>query len=199
MITTIIFDLAETYLNGIPGLEKKLEPILGRKAADIYDEIWGEDLPSFFRGEISEEEYWTRAIKNNRWNTDSKTLKRVLRENIYELEGTREIIEALKEKGFRLGLLSVHGKEWIEYCEATFDYHKLFAATEYSFEAGVSKPDKKAYLRILKKLKAKPDECIFIDDNPRNLPPAEALGIKTILFKNANQLRKDLIPFGIRI
>ena len=199
MITTIIFDLGETYINGVPGLEKRLEPILGRKAAQIYAEIQGEDLLSFFRGELSEDEYWNRAIKRNCWKVGISTLKLVLRENLYEIKGTREIIEALKAKGFRLGLLSVHGREWIDYCESTFDYHKLFDAVEYSFETGVYKPDRRAYERILGKLKAKPTECLFIDDNPLYLPPAEALGIKTLLFKNPVGLRKDLLSLGIKI
>lgn len=199
MITTIIFDLGEVYINGVPGLEDRLKPILGTDVKKIYKEIWGEDLASYFRGELTEDEYWAKAIKNNKWNTNAKTLKRVLRENIYEVKGTRAIMEALRAKGFKLGILSIHGKEWIAYCERVFKYHKLFDATEYSFEAGITKPKKEAYLRILKKLKAKPEACLFIDDNPKNLPPAEALGIKTILFKNANQVRKDLITFGIRI
>jgi epoxide hydrolase-like predicted phosphatase len=199
MITTIIFDLGETYINGVPGLEKRLEPILGRKAAQIYSEIQGEDLLSFFRGEISENEYWGRAIRSNKWNASPATLRSVVRENFYEMTGTRKIIEALKAKGFRLGLLSVHGKEWIEHCENKFDYRKLFDSVEYSFEAGVCKPERKAYERILRKLGAKPGECLFIDDVSKNLPPAEALGIKTILFRTPAQLKKDLASFGIEI
>ena len=198
MITTIIFDLGETYINGVPGLEKRLEPILGRRAARIHSEIQGKDLLSFFRGEISENEYWGRAIRNNKWNASPATLRSVVRKNFYEIRGTREIIEGLKAKGFRLGLLSVHGKEWIGYCEDKFDYHKLFDSVEYSFEAGVCKPDRKAYERILRKLGAKPDECLFIDDVSTNLPPAEALGIKTILFGTPAQLKRDLASLGIK-
>ncbi len=197
MITTIIFDLGEVYINTTKGLEDRLKPLLGRAVAQIYSEMQGEDIRAFFRGEITEDEYWARAIRNNKWGVSPETLKIVVRENLYEIGGTREIMEALKAKGFKMGLLSIHGKEWIEHCEKMFDYHKLFDATEYSFEVGALKPETKAYLRILKKLKAKPEECLFIDDNPKNLPPAEALGIKTILFRNPAKLKKDLTSLGV--
>ncbi len=198
-ITTIIFDLGETYINTTQGLEARLEPILGRATAQIYSEMQGRDLLEFFRGKISEDEYWARAIRNNGWKADAATLKRAVRENLYEIKGTREIIEALKARGFRLGVLSIHGREWIDYCESRFGYHKFFDSTEYSFEAGVFKPDEKAYLRILKKLGARAEECLFIDDNPGNLPPAEKLGIRTILFRNPIKLKKDLALLGIKI
>lgn len=45
----------------------------------------------------------------------------------------------------------------------------------------VSKPDPYAYRRILALIGASADECILVEDNPRNLLPAKALGMTTIL------------------
>jgi len=45
----------------------------------------------------------------------------------------------------------------------------------------VCKPDLSAYTFVLSKLDAEPEECVFIDDSPRNLAPARALGIRTVL------------------
>src|SRR5512135_297321 len=45
----------------------------------------------------------------------------------------------------------------------------------------ISKPDRRAYEAVLALLQAKPDECIFVEDSARNLLPAKALGMKTIL------------------
>ena len=199
MITTIIFDLGETYINGVYGLENRLAPILKMPAARVREGIQGKDLHVFLQGKISEDEYWARVIRDYKWNTDVATAKAALRDNMDEIKGSRKIIEAMKAKGFKLGILSIHGKEWIEYCENRFGYHKFFDSVEYSFEAGISKPDKRAYQRILKKLKAKPEECLFIDDQPKNLPPAESLGIKTILFQNPAQLESDLAALGINL
>ena len=61
MITTIIFDLGEVYLNGLRGVEHVLEPMLGIKADSIRPELVGTEANALFRGEISEEEYWKKT------------------------------------------------------------------------------------------------------------------------------------------
>ena len=45
----------------------------------------------------------------------------------------------------------------------------------------ISKPDRRAYEKMLTLIAAQPDECIFVEDAARNLLPAKALGMKTIL------------------
>lgn len=45
----------------------------------------------------------------------------------------------------------------------------------------VSKPNPEAYSRCLSLLEAEPGECVFIEDAARNLAPAAALGMVTVL------------------
>jgi putative hydrolase of the HAD superfamily len=197
MITTIIFDLAEVYLYGMKNVERRIEKFLGKKIKNAIDE--GEDVNQFFLGKITEEELWQRIIEEHHFIIDIATLKRLIRENMTEVKGTRSIIETLRKNGYTLGLLSVHGREWIEYCEKQFDYHKLFHSVTYSFEVGVRKPSPKAFQLILEKLKVEPAECLFIDDSMINIEAAKNLGIKTIQFKDPLQLKRDLIGIGVRV
>lgn len=197
MISTLIFDLSEVQLTGIKGVEHKLASILKISPAEIKSTINSEDFAVFLNGQITEDEYWIRTIRRGAWNIKLGAVKQIARENFVKIEGTREIIENLREKGYRLGLLSVQGKEWANYVEEKFGYHRLFHSVLYSFEVAVSKPDKKAYQIILERLKAKPDECVFIDDHQKNLVPAEELGMKTILFTGPEKLREDLKALGI--
>ncbi|MCX6771236.1 MAG: HAD-IA family hydrolase [Candidatus Micrarchaeota archaeon] len=198
MITAVIFDLSEVYLTGLLGAEHNLEKILGIKANEMKG-LNGPELAAFFHGELTEDEYWLRIIEKNKWKAGAGELKKAVRKSFKEIEGIRKIMEQLKEDGFRLGLLSVHAREWVDYCEKKFGYHELFHSTLYSFEAAASKPDKKVYRMILTKLKSAPEECIFIDDHLENLVPAREMGMKTILFKNAGQLKKDLAALGVAI
>lgn len=197
MINTIIFDLSEVYINGLHGMDKKLVPILGREAPKIHDQFHNKDLDLLFNGKVSEDEYWIKVIKENNWRIALDELKLIARENFYKIEGTEKIITTLKKKGFKLGLLSVHAKEWVEFVSKKYNYHRFFNSVSYSFEIGVSKPDKRAYKLILKKLKSKPEECLFVDNEPQNLIPAKEMGIKTIFFTNSEKLRKDLGDLGI--
>lgn len=199
MITTLIFDLGEVILKGLRGVDHLLEPLLNLNPECIWEQLKGPELDAFFHSKISEEEYWLKTAQKNKWNIRVDQLKEIIRKNFQEIHGTREILEKLKQKGYKLGLLSIHGKEWIDYCDRKYDYHKLFHSTCYSFEVGVSKPDPKAYLHILERLQANPKECLFIDDKEENLKAARELGLQTILFQNAEQLKKDLAALSIRI
>ena len=49
----------------------------------------------------------------------------------------------------------------------------------------VSKPDPYAYRRILDLIGARASECLIVEDTPRNLLPARALGMTTILVDHA--------------
>ena len=50
----------------------------------------------------------------------------------------------------------------------------------------------KIFNHVLNSLKINPEESVFIDDKEKNLIFAKKLGIKTILFKNFNQLKEEL-------
>ncbi len=199
MITTIIFDLAEVLLKGTKGIGYLLGPMLNLPPEQVFPLLKGPELESLFHGQLSEEEYWQKILHKNQWKLSIEQLKEVVRKNFQEINGTRAILEKLKQKGYKLGLLSVHAKEWVDHCDHKYDYHKLFHSICYSFEIGISKSDKKSYLHILQRLQATPTECLFIDDKEVNLAAARELGLQTLLFRNADQLKKDLPTFSIRI
>lgn len=58
---------------------------------------------------------------------------------------------------------------------------ELFDVTVISEREGVAKPDPVIYQLALDRLGLPGEACLFVDDHPRNLPPAEALGITTVL------------------
>ena len=199
MIKTIIFDLAEVYLKGFYGVEDYLEGVLDLKANEIKDKLQGPEFRLLMEGKISEDEFWRKLIQRNEWDIKIDEFKKAIRNNFDEIKGTRKIIEKLKEKGYKLGLLSDHSKEWIDYCSDKFDYHKLFHSTQYSFEVGCCKTDKKTFEILLEKLVEKPETCLFIDDNENNIKVAKSIGLNTIQFKDPEQLKKELTSFSIII
>ena len=59
-----------------------------------------------------------------------------------------------------------------------------------------NKPDSLAYQKVLTMLNAKADECIFADDALRNLRPAKAIGMTTILVND--DLSLDGVDYKVR-
>lgn len=197
MISTIIFDLSGVYLYGLLGSTKHIQKKIDFKITDSA--IFIPAVDQLFLGQISEEEYWKTVIRKNSWNIDVDDLKNAVRKNFKEVKGTRKIIEKLRQNGYKLGLLSNHAREWVEYCEITYKYHQLFHQVVYSYDVGASKPNKDIFQIILKKLRVKPKECISIDDHDKNIITAQNMGFNTILFTSASNLKRKLIEFKIKI
>lgn len=197
MITTIIFDFYDVYMEGIIGSHKYFEKELSTPVSEEY--FYNEDHNKFMLGQITEDKYWESVIKMNSWNISVNLLKNAARKNFTEIKGTREIIERLQKQGYTLALLSNHGKEWAEYCERKYSYHKFFRHVVYSFQVGITKPNKEIFLLILKQLQAKPQECLFIDDYENNIATAKKLGFNVIQFTSVKNLRKRLKEFKIRL
>lgn len=197
MITTIIFDLSEVYLQGIFGSEKHLQEKVGKTVT--FSDIWIPEIELLFQGKITEDTYWQAILNKHKWQTTIGKLKGAARKNFIEIKGTRQIIEQLRKKGFTLGLLSNHAKEWIIFCEKTYKYHDLFKTIVYSYEVSLSKPNKEIFKIMLDRLNVKPEDCLFIDDNKNNIAAAKKLGMKTIKFTSAEDLQRSLHNFNINV
>lgn len=78
-----------------------------------------------------------------------------------------------------------------------FELRRYFSAFFSSCFLGVRKPDLAIYRTALQVTQRQPHECLFIDDREVNLECPRELGMRTILFQNAAQLRSDLQAAGI--
>jgi len=103
----------------------------------------------------------------------------------------------LKNKGYKIAVLS---DQWHLSKEALMPprLYKKFDEVVVSCDVGVRKPNPKIYKIILKKLKLPAKQTLFIDNQEWNIKPAKKLGMKTILFKNNEQLFKELGKRGIK-
>jgi putative hydrolase of the HAD superfamily len=64
---------------------------------------------------------------------------------------------------------------------------------------GVRKPEPAIYTLVAERLGVAPRHIVFVDDFEENLPPAEALGMATILFRSETQCRDDLRALGVEV
>lgn len=109
-----------------------------------------------------------------------------------------KLLPGLK-KHYRLAILSNNQKSWPKKFLKKDNLPILNSIPFFnSARMGFRKPHKNIYRITLKKLKVRPQECVFIDDKPENLVPAKELGIKTILYKqNLTELKQNLKKLGI--
>jgi FMN phosphatase YigB (HAD superfamily) len=194
-VEAILFDLSEVVLRGLKGTNELLGVRLNRAIAE--DAFLGSDATRLFHGEILEDEYLGSLIATHDWGIAADDLKGLIRSNFGPVEGTASVIADLKGQGYRLGLLSVHAREWVDFCEKRFRHHEAFDVAVYSFEQGIGKPEPAAYAHALDALESTPEQTIFIDDSPVNVQAARELGLSAIAFEGADSLRGQLIEMGI--
>jgi len=103
-----------------------------------------------------------------------------------------------KKQGYKIAVLS---DQWHLSKKALIEKKlmKEFDAVVISCDVGIRKPSKEIYKIILKKLKMKPGECVFIDNQEWNTKPAEKLGMKSIVYSNNKQTFKELNKLGVKV
>lgn len=68
----------------------------------------------------------------------------------------------------------------------------LFDGIVISSECGIIKPDPRIFRLAAEKLSVRPEEAVFIDDNPDNVEAARRVGMTGILFSSAEDLKEAL-------
>ena len=100
-----------------------------------------------------------------------------------------EAILSLRAKGYKVCLLSNTNPFMMQWADRDFDGegHPIgyfFDAMYLSYECQTMKPRREIFEMMLKGQQAQPEETLFVDDGPRNVEAAKALGMQTLCPQN---------------
>lgn len=192
MIKAIIFDLGGVvFTNGSTRFIEYLDKKSRLDKDEIHSILMGDLGNSYRLGTISKHDFWERFIKQLGLEESPEELEYEW-VNGYELiSETKDLIDELSKK-YKVYFLSDNVKERVERLNEKHNFVDWFEDGIFSHEAGVKKPDLKIYQIALEITGVKGEEVIFIDDRPENLPPAQELGLQTLLFINLEKLKGDI-------
>lgn len=100
-------------------------------------------------------------------------------------------------KRVRMATLNNEGEELNNYRIESFGLRDIFPVFFTSCWLHARKPMHETYGLVLGMTQADPRRTLFADDRRQNLTPAAALGMKTIHFQSAEQLRHELHALGL--
>ena len=112
-----------------------------------------------------------------------------------------ETLLKLREQGYRIVLLSntnPYMMDWALSNDFDGDGHSLkyYCDELYmSFQVKLMKPNDLFYRHVLRKEKLFPQECLFVDDGPRNVAAASQMGIQTYCPKNGADWTKEIYEY----
>ena len=200
-ITTIFFDIGGVLLTDGWGHDSR------RAAAEHFGLDWEEYS--------DRHEKVAHAIETNRLTMDQYLTRAVFyRPRPFTREEFREYmfaqsqpkpdsIEVAKQlaasKTFFMATINNEILELNIYRLEKFGLRAAFPIFFSSCFLRLRKPDEAIYRTALQVTQRKPEECIFIDDREVNLECPRELGLATILFREAQQLRSQLHELGVPI
>lgn len=120
-------------------------------------------------------------------------------EPLLPVEGSVELVNALKDSGYRLYLFSNACARQRTYWKKA-EVSPLFDGTLISSDVKMLKPEAEIYHALFKKFSLNPSECLFIDDTVPNIEASMREGMDGIVFnKDYAELKRKLVQRGIRI
>lgn len=189
VVTRTLFethDLTEKALGLKPGT------LTWRGPFDVStDPLWR----SMQRDDISERDYWmtrTREVGNllgEKWTTMETFVQRArgAEPELVLRPQARSAIQTAKAQGIKLAILSneldlFYGTEF----RKRFPLIDLFDVIVDATYTKILKPDPRSYGSCLAELGLAASDCVFVDDQKRNVDGAIAVGIPTVHFDVMN-------------
>jgi len=205
VIKALVFDIGGVLLDETG---KKSREILSEKFGidkNNFEAFVKENLKRAYYGKISGEEFFKMAKNELNINASVEELISswldARRKTTLLDEGVLKIINDLREKGYLMVCLSDTTK-LNDTVRNELGVYDSFDELILSVDENCWKPEEEIYRVLIKRLSERdilPEESVFIDDRQENLFPAERIGVKTLLFKGSDQLRKDLTKLGFNI
>lgn len=198
-IDTIIFDVGmvlvnydwKTYLNQFPYSEE----VKDRIAKAVFESpTWNEQD----RGLLAPGEYVRQFVEND--PELEEEILQVLSSNertISVFDYAKTWVRYLKERGYRLYILSNYPERLLEKTKGEMPFLKYMDGIIFSCQVQQIKPEPEIYQTLISTYSIDPQRAVFLDDRRENLAAAETFGIHTILFQNLKQASSELKKLGV--
>ncbi len=155
----------------------------------FLDEIW----PKWDAGLCTLEE--AREYYINKYPNDKAAINCFM-DHIGDIRIDRpdvwEKIPLLKDKGYRIYLLSNYSRELFEAHTKGVCFMDYLDGRIVSYEVHCIKPQPEIYKCLLDKYGLKADECIFFDDREENVKGAEDMGINAVTAVSKEKLLEEI-------
>lgn len=160
-------------------------------ATVLHPTMWNE----FDRSLMSDEEIITKCIERApEYEKEIRLLFSKTELLVEEYTYSHEWIRSLKERGYKVYLLSNYGKTSFEAArdKERLSFLPLVDGGVISYEVKMVKPEPGIYMALLEKYHLKAEESVFLDDRAENIEAAKALGFQGIVVENFEQANKTL-------
>lgn len=200
MIRAVIFDLGNVLIHFDA---ERAARRFALRAKVPMKRVWRHFFTSrvekaYTRGEITTREFYLHAKHAFNSRLDFSAFSKLWNDIFWENKGMRSILKRLKQQ-YPLYLISNTNALHFNHVRKEFpEIFRHFKKTFPSHLVGRRKPDPRIYWKVLKTIRLRPGEAVFIDDMPRFVEAAKRIGMKGIRFRSNPQLKRELRRLGIK-
>ena len=199
MIDTIIFDIGNVlldfdYMRVFRSLfdEETAQTIANISVRNL--EVWLE----MDRGVLSYDEAVELVIRGApQLEKEIRLAVKALYDRVEVYPYATEWLKSLKEKGYRIYILSNYGEKPFAASKARMHFLDYVDGTLLSCQVQDVKPSAAIYQALCDRFQIDPGKAVFIDDSPLNIAGAKAFGLHTILFKDYADAVAQLKSYGV--
>jgi putative hydrolase of the HAD superfamily len=178
-VKAVVFDLWETLIDWDREGNAQLNAELAAIAGEAFGERWRGSRAKYVR---PIREALAEAGVADEHMEDICALRRAyLRKALVPRPGAVDTLRALRERGYRIGLITVCSED-IETLWPESEFAGLFDAEVFSSSFGASKPEPRIYLACCERLGVEPADAVFVGDGANDeLAGARRVGMEAIL------------------
>lgn len=197
MIKYIIFDLGGVfvsdapifYVNKLTDFTEVLD--YAGVSREDSEKIWRKHWQKLKLGQEDLDLFWQDFYKLVNKDVNLNKIKELYNSKIILDKQVFDFTTKLKEK-YKLIALANESKFGIKLKIKKFKLKSLFEKIYCSANLNIAKPNPEIFKYVIKDSDLDINEVIFIDNQIENITATKKLGIKSILFTNIEQLKKDL-------
>lgn len=196
-IKNIIFDVGKVLVSYEPmqylrslGFDEKIVDAVGK--AIFFHPLWEEGDA----GAYEMDEYLPRYIANApEYEKEIRLAYERMGDAIELFPYAVDWIKGLKERGYRIYILSNYSEYVYEFTKSKLRFLKYADGAVFSFAVKMIKPQEGIYEYLMRTYGLYAAESVFIDDRPENIEGAMKCGIFGIRFTDYETTKKNLEEF----
>ena len=197
----IIFDLGNVLIHFDA---RRAAERFAREAEVSFEKVWRHFFTSriekaYTRGEITTREFFQHAKEAFNSTIDFATFSELWNDIFWE---NREIRPILKKLSRRYPLYLISNTNALHFNHVRRRFPQIFRHFKRTFPShvvGHRKPDPKIFWKVLRTIRLKPEETVFIDDMPNFVESARKVGMRGIRFQSNTQLKKELRKLKVEV
>lgn len=194
MIKAILFDFDGVLTTDATGSQSICNYICKKTGLDIekFEKEYYKYNDDLLYGEINHEEIWEKLCKGLNTKIDINTLYESFINTPIDNKMIA-FIDELKEQNYKIGMVTDNKKDRIDDIVKYYDWNKIFDSITISAEVGSGKDCNEIFVKTIDCLNVNAVECVFIDNQEKNLIIPKSMGMNVIYFNQDERNYKKLI------